>query len=112
MKPYPFWGLNHFTVPILMVVLSKNRKCRRTRASGGSNFDTVRGAGPALDRALGRANRTTGESTPTEHRLSRVALQLGDTLSPDPRPLPGRVFSPMEAARLFCCCPLGLGGAP
>src|SRR5260370_5481090 len=65
MKPSPFWALNHFTVPIAIAVPSKNENYRRPEASDGSNFSTVRGAGPALYRALGRASRTTGESTLT-----------------------------------------------
>src|SRR5215813_762667 len=54
MKPYPFVGLNHFTVPIVMDFPSKTH-CHRSEVSGGSSFCTVRGAGPVLDQELGRA---------------------------------------------------------
>jgi hypothetical protein len=48
--------------------------------SGGSNFGTVRGAGPALKQSLGEQAEPR-ESDIQKYRLSRPLLQLGSNLS-------------------------------
>src|SRR6202008_4399306 len=47
-NPKPFWELNHFTVPIVIVVLAIRSLAVVRSASGVSNDYTVREAGPGL----------------------------------------------------------------
>jgi hypothetical protein len=77
-------GLNHFTVPIVIGLPSKTN-CRRSEMNGGSNFGTVRGAGPALDQSLGEQAEPL-ESDDRIDKLSRLLLQLRPVSS---RPVPG-----------------------
>src|ERR1700724_3309417 len=68
MKPYPFWVLNHFTVPTAINRPPTNRD-RPAKPRDGSNSDEGRKLGPALDRERGRAGRT---DTSRQYKLRQM----------------------------------------